>query len=217
MPNLRVAADLQAFDDEVARMRRAFDALPGDPNDREWVKRKLAHMSAVDQFMRLQIDVLRSRGYSDEEAGLFWEGFGGRWESIDRGNQAELEKLLELYEWFKISEFGPEAEADAWLLAQHADHDLRFQKRILSILERLLPSGETSGTSFAYLYDRVAVAENRPQRFGTQGRCVGPGRWEPWPSEEPQALQARRDALGLGPIEENIRRVSEQCRGPEGG
>jgi hypothetical protein len=61
----------------------------------------------------------------------------------------------------------------------------------------------------------VAVAEEKPQRFATQGRCLGPGRWEPWPSEEPEQLKARRDAMGLEPVEDNIRRVSQYCHESE--
>ncbi len=212
----RVATALLAFDDEVARMRRAFDELPVDPKDLNWVKRKLVHMADVDQFMRRRIDDMQVRGYSEEETRQFWEEFNKRWEAIDSLNRDELKGLLKHYDWFKISEFGSAADQAAWLLAQHADRDLEFQKQVLLILEKLFPLGETSGANFAYLYDRVAVAENRPQRFGTQGRCVGPGRWEPWPSEDPQNLQARRDAMGLGPLEENIRRVSMQCHGMTG-
>ena len=211
----RVKAVLRTFDDEVARMRHAFDNCPGDSKDIKWVKRKLVHMAAVDQFMRLQIEHIHARGFYEPETQLFWEGFDERWVAIDLKNREELKELLSRYEWFKISEFGPEADHAAWLIAQHADRDVHFQKQVLQTLEKLLPLGETSGSNYAYLYDRVAVAENRLQRFGTQGRCVGPGRWEPWPSEEPQDLQARRDALGLGPLEENIRRVSKQCPGTD--
>lgn len=216
MLSSRVETALLTFDDEVTGMRRSFHALPRDANDREWIKIKLGHMAAVDQFLRHQIEDVQIRGYSEEETQQFWAEFSKRWESIDSQNREDLKNLLTLYDWFKISEFGPEADQAAWLLVQHADRDVDFQKRVLQILDKLLPSGETSGSNFAYLYDRVAVAENRPQRFGTQGRCVGPGRWEPWPSEDPHDLQARRDALGLGPLEENIRRVSKLCRGMDG-
>lgn len=212
----RVATALLAFDEEVARRRRAFDGSAADPKDLDWVKRKLAHMADVDQFLRRQVDDAQVRGYAKEEFDLFWEEFNKRWEAIDSLNTEGLKGLLKHHDWFKISEFGAEADQAAWLLAQHADRDLGFQRQVLSILERLLPSGETSGSNYAYLYDRVAIAEHRPQRFGTQGRCVGPGRWEPWPSEDPRNLQARRDTMGLGPLEENIRRVSLQCHGMTG-
>lgn len=212
-PGSQVEAILQAIDVEVAQMRLAFDRIPRDTANLEWVKQKLAHMAAIDQFMRRKIDDLDSLEFTEDERNKFWAGFSPRWQSIDSSNQNELKDLLKRFEWFKISEFGKEAADAAWLVAQHADRDVQFQKHVLMILEKLLPLGEASGPNFAYLYDRVAVAENRPQRFGTQGRCVGLGHWEPWPSEDPRNLQARRDLLGLGSLEENIRRVSKLCRG----
>lgn len=215
-PGSRVEATLLAFDAEVTRLHRAFNEIPGDMKDTSWVKRKLSHMATVDQFLRRQIDGIHALNFSEDETRSFWVGFNLRWEAVDLRNREELKELLTHFEWFKISEFGQEADQAAWLIAQHADRDVQFQKKILLILEKLQPMGETSGANYAYLYDRVAVAENRLQRFGTQGRCMGPGRWEPWPSEDPEGLQARRDALGLGPLEDNIRRVSKQCQGIDG-
>lgn len=216
----RVEAVLAAFDGEVTRMRSAFAELAAESMNADRVadrvKRKLVHMASLDQFMRKQIEEVEAHGFSTEEAQLFWAEFDLRWEAIDSNNREELKELLKHNDWFTISEFGHEADRSAWLIAQHADRDVDFQKRVLTILEKLFPLGETSGSNYAYLYDRVAVAENRPQRFGTQGRCVGPGRWEPWPSEDPLNLQARRDAMGLGSLEDNIRRVSKLCHGSDG-
>lgn len=58
--------------------------------------------------------------------------------------------------------------------------------------------GDADPQNYAYLYDRVAVAENRPQRFGTQ---FGPDR-EPRPIEDEANVDARRKAIGLGTMAE---------------
>ncbi|KAK0351541.1 hypothetical protein LTR94_024562, partial [Friedmanniomyces endolithicus] len=63
----------------------------------------------------------------------------------------------------------------AWLMAQHADRDPQFQ----AMMEPLVKSGEVSLANYAYLFDRIAVGADRPQRYGTQGRCTGPELWEP--------------------------------------
>jgi hypothetical protein len=87
----------------------------------------------------------------------------------------------------------------AWLLVQHADRDVAFQTEMLRILEPLVPARETAQSNYAYLHDRVAVNSGRPQRYGTQGRCTAAGVWEPREVEQPEQLDERRAAVGLGP------------------
>ena len=50
----------------------------------------------------------------------------------------------------------------------------------------------TVNSNYGYLFDRIAVAENRPQRYGTQGECRSPGRWEPNTLEYPDRVDALR-------------------------
>lgn len=98
----------------------------------------------------------------------------------------------------------------ARFLVQHADHDTAFQTNVLTMLTSLVGRKETSPTNYAYLYDRVAVNSNRPQRYGTQGRCTGSGIWEARPTEDPGHLDERRAAVGLEPQAEYRARFT--CR-----
>jgi hypothetical protein len=207
----RVVADLQSFDESVSKMEREFDPGPADPRNKEWIKKKLALMTRVDQFMRNHVEMPFQHKYSKSEEEYFWSQFGPRWQKIDSNNTAALKELLKAHVWFKISEFGVEADDNAWLLVQHADQDVPFQKQVLPILEKLYPIGETNSRNYAYLYDRVATAEKRPQRFATQGRCISPGRWEPFTSEDPGSLEQRRKAMGLSSLEENRLRLNKVC------
>ena len=59
-------------------------------------------------------------------------------------------------------------------------------------IEAAVKAGEASPDHFAYLYDRVAVAENRPQRFGTQFRDT-----DPFPIEDEAHVDERRASVGL--------------------
>lgn len=118
-----------------------------------------------------------------------------------RENAEWLKSVLAEIGWFDIRIYGEEASQAAWLLVQHADHDPDWQRAMLALLEAKVREGDFQGRYFAYLSDRVAMNANSPQRFGTQGRCVGPGDWQPFPVAEPSAaLDARRQAVGLEPI-----------------
>jgi hypothetical protein len=134
------------------------------------------------------------------------------WADIDRANTAEVKDYVRRYGWIRASVFGRQAEADAALLVQHADHDPEFQKEVLAIYERLRKTGEFRPVHYAYLYDRVAM--HRPdappgvlvvdgaarQRYGTQGTCRD-GRWEPFPLERPAEVDRLRAEVGLEPLE----------------
>lgn len=207
----RVDADLRGFDEAVSQMEKELDPGPADPASKEWVKKKLRLMTRVDQFMRNQVQLPFERKYSKDEEDYFWSRFGPRWQEIDSANTSGLKALLKGRDWIKISEFGVQADNDAWLLVQHADLDVPFQKQVLTVLEKLYPLGETNSSNYAFLHDRVATAENRPQRYGTQGKCAGPGRWEPFAMEDPGTVDERRKAMGLSTLEENKRRLAPVC------
>lgn len=66
-------------------------------------------------------------------------------------------------------------------------------------------NGEAEGPAYAFLYDRLALSEGRPQRFGSQMVCRG-GRYAPQePVEHPGDLDRRRLALGMKPYAEYLK------------
>ena len=56
----------------------------------------------------------------------------------------------------------------------------------MPVLEPLVVTGEVDGQSFGLMYDRLAVNEGRPQRYGSQMKCEA-GRYVPEPLEDPAA------------------------------
>lgn len=195
----RVDADLAAYDAEIERRKSSF--LPtATATPAEAVQQELAHMFAVDQYMREQVDLPHRRGYDEAETMYFRMQFSPRWDEIDLANTARVKQFIDEHGWLTIGRFGPQADQQAWLLVQHADRDVAFQKRVLTLLEPLVAKGETEPSNFAYLYDRVASGEGRPQRYGTQGRCVGPGKWEPDELENSAEVDALRATVGLAPL-----------------
>lgn len=93
---------------------------------------------------------------------------------------------------------------DAWLLAQHADQDRVFQAECLELLAAAVDSGAASPADLAYLTDRVRRARGDLQLYGTQfwRGADGLGELQPQPIAEPDRLDERRAAAGLGPFDE---------------
>lgn len=119
-----------------------------------------------------------------------------RVEAIDLRSTARMKEIVEAHGWPGQSLVGKDGANAAWCLVQHADRDVEFQKQCLPLIDRAVEAGEAEGAHYAYLYDRIAVNESRPQRYGTQyGRDA-----RPQPIEDEANVDARRSAVGLEPL-----------------
>lgn len=130
---------------------------------------------------------------------------------IDGDNTAWLKADVAANGWFTISATGERASSAAWLMAQHADRDRDFQRHVLALMEPLVAAGEVTRGNYAYLWDRIAVSENRPQRYGTQGRCTAPGKWEPDEIEDRTRVEALREEAEIGSLVEYEAHMQPHC------
>jgi hypothetical protein len=199
-------ARADAVDDELRAydqlLKPTGDALAANKCDaRDCVASLLAVMRGHDQAIRRGVQTIKQECNKLDEAARkrCADGVQRRSDQSDRANSERLKQIIERYGWPSTKEFGEAAEAAAWLIALHADHDRPFQRQVLQLLERSTAAGESPERHAAFLYDRVAVAEHKPQRWGTQGRCVA-NRWEPFPIENAEAVDQRRAAAGMAPM-----------------
>lgn len=159
----------------------------------EVVKHHLAVMCAVDQEVRklfIDFDNPTTRKLLED---------------VDHFHTNYLKAILEIHGWTTISKFGKEADTQAWLIVQHADHDPGFQKCCVFQLQKLYPSGETDKQHYAYLYDRVALKSpdlGLKQKYGTQAQIIG-DHIELYPFDGSlEELNSRRHEMDMEPIEE---------------
>ncbi|NVJ59629.1 MAG: hypothetical protein HWE27_04520 [Gammaproteobacteria bacterium] len=211
----KVNTAISKFEKTLKQKESQFDDN-GDWKDVDWIKKKLAHMVEIDQLMRMESMSTADKGFSDSEAKEYKEKFQVFYKEIDEANTRDMKRIIEIHGWPVISKFGKEAENHAWLIVQHADHDIDFQKSVLALLEKLLPKKETNPSSYAYLYDRVASSYFDPskralQKYGTQGACKGENSWEPLPMIEPEKVDERRASVGLTPMKEYLPLVNALC------
>lgn len=86
------------------------------------------------------------------------------------------------------------SRAAAWIIAQHADEHREFQEHALTVLRDAVQTGEAEQWQLACLTDRCLVRRGEPQLYGTQ-YLDG----QPRPIADPDQLDERRAAAGLGP------------------
>ncbi|MFF3258066.1 DUF6624 domain-containing protein [Streptomyces sp. NPDC002932] len=126
---------------------------------------------------------------------------------IDADNTAWLKQAIATHGWPGITLVGEQGADESWLLAQHADHDLDLQHQVLSLLQDAVAAGEARPRHLAYLADRVLVAADEPQVYGTQYTNGPDGKLRLYPVAEPEQLDARRAAMGLESAAEYHRRM----------
>lgn len=126
----------------------------------------------------------------------------------DQERAAWLGEIVDVHGWPGVRLVGEDGASAAWLLAQHADHDVQLQERFLALLEAAAMRGDASASDAAYLTDRVRVNRGEPQLYGTQFHGEGSD-LRPRPIEDPDSLDARRAAVGLEPFAQYAERMAE--------
>lgn len=157
----------------------------------------LAVMADADQALRNRIDFL-DQHRPEQQRNLQHLAL------VNRSNTERLKSWVARCGWPDNARDGDKAADHAWLLTQHADHDRSFQKRMLVLIEAAAAqSGAGVDKNYAYLYDRIAIAEKRPQHYGTQFAHAGskPCELAFSPMDERGKVEARRKAVGLMPLE----------------
>lgn len=132
---------------------------------------------------------------------------------VDAENLPWLKKVITEIGWPGRSLAGDDGASAAWLLAQHADSDPAFQRQCLDLLTVAASHGEATRAQVAYLTDRVLLAEGKPQEFGTQAIGRG-GQWVPRNLRDPGQVDQRRASMTLGPLADNLTRITEQYGPP---
>ncbi len=123
-------------------------------------------------------------------------------EQIDRENTKWLSEVIESHGWPTKTLVGEQGAHAAWLLVQHADANREFQRECLDLMAKL-PQSEVSQVDFAYLTDRVQLAEGKKQIFGTQLTALEGG-LQPKNLEDPTNVDQRRAKVGLQPLAKYI-------------
>jgi hypothetical protein len=169
----------------------------GDSSSVDWseIRQELLAMAAEDLRVRQEL----------AESGSLFEGYDPRMRAVHDRHAGRLAAIVDDHGWPGRHRVGPDGAEAAWLIVQHAIAQPALQRRALAALEAAVARGEVPARQPAMLEDRIRTLEGRPQRYGTQFDWDAAGELSPLPIEDPDGLEARRRAVGLGPLAEAIR------------
>jgi hypothetical protein len=144
------------------------------------------------------------------DAGALGGHYVPRLEELHAKNALRLREILSTHGWPHQDLVGTDGADAAWLIVQHAIGEPDLQRQALLLLQEHAALERIPAWHCAYLEDRIAMYEDRPQRYGTQW-LDDPidGRIRPWSLAEPDRVNELRASVGL----DSMRPVPE--RGPE--
>lgn len=145
------------------------------------------------------------------QSGALFDGYNPEMEAVHLENAALLEGVIAALGWPDRARFGDDGAAAAFLIAQHAISRPDLQRAALAHILDGVERGAASLIDAAYLADRIAVFEGRPQRFGTQFDWDADGALSPAPILAPEGVDARRAEIGLPPMAEAIAAMRAQA------
>ena len=97
-----------------------------------------------------------------------------------------------------------------WIVIDHAS--IEKQEEYLPIVEQMSAEGLIPIDKYAILFDRIAMRQKRPQRYGSQGLQFGQAdavKSYVWPVENPMVLDSLRSSVGMSPIADYVNQITE--------
>lgn len=126
------------------------------------------------------------------------------WREVTVRHGDRLSEIMAASGWPTEDTVGAEAARAAWLVAQHADHQLDVQRRAFELMAQAVEAGRASRYQLAFLHDRLLVNSGRPQLYGTQIADVRDGEPVPWPCTDWEHVDQRRAEAGIPPYADYV-------------
>jgi hypothetical protein len=153
-----------------------------------------------DQKYRMQLDGIGTKyGWKSKEINDLWKIIGVK----DSINLIKVMAVLDKYGWLGPEVIGGTGNQTLFLVIQHSDQ--LTQEKYLPMMRDAVKNGKARGSSLALLEDRVALGQGKKQTYGSQiGQDNETQSYFVLPLDDPDNVDKRRKAVGLGPLSEYV-------------
>lgn len=136
------------------------------------------------------------------EQGVLDEGYHPEMEAMHIRHAKTLNKIIDEIGYPDRAKVGAEASEAAWIIIQHSISLPSFMRKCHAALTTAVQEGRVEAVYLAYLTDRIAVLEGKPQLYGTQYDWDADGQLSPQAYDSMDAVDRRRADLGLPNMQE---------------
>jgi hypothetical protein len=127
-------------------------------------------------------------------------------------NAKILNNIIDTIGYPTIDKVGKEASDATWLVIQHTIGQTLYMKKCTELLEIAVSESKANPKSLAYLTDRIAVFEEKPQLYGTQFDWDENGDLSPNLFDDLNKVNERRSTFGLNSLEEQTEMIRRQAK-----
>ena len=146
------------------------------------------------------------------QSGQLSNGYHDAMKELHNRNAKALETIIDEIGYPTIDKVGKDASEAAWFVIQHSIGQPAFMKKCMKLLEEAVNTGKAGKRNFAYLSDRIAVFEAKPQLYGTQFDWDDNGLLSPNEYDNLENVNQRRASIGLNTLEEQIEVMRMRAR-----
>ncbi|MDQ1802972.1 hypothetical protein RAH57_03170 [Chryseobacterium sp. CKR4-1] len=144
--------------------------------------------------------------------GELGEGYHKEMEQLHNRNAKKLNDIMDIIGYPGIDKVGKEASEAAWLIIQHAIGQPELMRKCVRLLKDAVDEQKADPKNLAYLSDRIAVFEGKPQLYGTQFDWNENGEMVPNFIDNITKVNERRKSVGLNTLEEQTAIIREQVK-----
>ncbi len=145
-------------------------------------------------------------------SGQLSDGYSEEMRELHDRNAKILNEIIDAVGYPTIDKVGEEASEAAWLVIQHSIGQPDFMKKCVKLLEVAVSEKKANSKSLAYLTDRIAVFEGKPQLYGTQFDWTENGELSPNDFDDLTKVNQRRKSIGLNSLEEQTDIIRKQAK-----
>lgn len=138
-------------------------------------------------------------------------GYNEEMKELHNRNTKILSVIIDKIGYPTKNKVGEVASEAAWLVIQHSIGQPEFMKKCMNLLEVAVNENIANPKKLAYLTDRIAVFEGKPQLYGTQFDWDQNGNLSPNIFDDLTKVNERRKSIGLNTLEEQTEKIREQA------
>lgn len=169
--------------------------------DNKSIAKKIIGLKNTDLALR---DKLVQTGQLSEE-------YHEEMKELHNKNAKILNDIINTIGYPTIDKVGKEANEATCLVIQHSIGQPEFMKKSAELLESAVSENKADPKNLAYLTDRIAVFEGKPQLYGTQFDWDENGNLSPNRYDDLAQVNERRKSIGLNTLEEQTEIIRRQA------
>ena len=146
------------------------------------------------------------------KSGQLSEGYNEEMAKLHKQNTKILNDIIDQIGYPTIDKVGKEGSEATWLIIQHSIGQPVFMKKCAKLLEEQVSDDRANKKNLAYLTDRIAVFENKPQLYGTQFDWDENGELSPKNFDDLIKVNLRRNSIGLNSLEKQTEIIRKQAK-----